>query len=113
MNVDYQAIDWGTLVQRRASKNPPDQGGWNAFCTGFSGLDFFIPGTHLPLRGNGEQAWFGWPTSSACRSWHPNVFGVLTRSRRSSSSARSSRCSPTTDSSSRDRCSGACCWSTS
>jgi peptide/nickel transport system substrate-binding protein len=63
MNVDYQAIDWGTLVQRRASKNPPDQGGWNAFCTGFSGLDFFNPGTHLPLRGNDGQAWFGWPTS--------------------------------------------------
>ncbi len=23
MNVDYQAVDWGTAVQRRASKNPP------------------------------------------------------------------------------------------
>lgn len=26
MNVDYQAIDFGTWVQRRASKNRPDQG---------------------------------------------------------------------------------------
>ncbi len=31
MNVDYQAVDWGTVVQRRVSKSPPDQGGWNAF----------------------------------------------------------------------------------
>ena len=63
MEVDYQAVDWGTVVQRRASKNPPAQGGWNAFCTFFSGSDFFTPATHLPLRGNGDRAWFGWPTN--------------------------------------------------
>ena len=63
MNVDYQALDWGTVVQRRASKKPPAQGGWNALCTGFAGLDFSTPATHLPLRGNDGQAWFGWPTS--------------------------------------------------
>ena len=32
------------------------------FCTGFSGLDFFTPASDLPLRGNGKDAWFGWPT---------------------------------------------------
>jgi peptide/nickel transport system substrate-binding protein len=63
LTVDYQAADWGTVVQRRASKKPPAQGGWNAFCTAFSGNDFFTPATHLPLRGNDGQAWFGWPTS--------------------------------------------------
>ncbi len=63
MDVDYQAVDWGTVVQRRTSKNPPAQGGWNAFCTFFSGSDFFSPATHLPLRGNGDRAWFGWPTN--------------------------------------------------
>jgi len=62
MNVEYQAIDWGTVVQRRASTKPPAEGGWNLFCTGFSGLDFFTPASHLPLRGNGKDAWFGWPT---------------------------------------------------
>ena len=63
MNVDYQAVDWGTVIQRRASKNPPAQGGWNALCTAFAGLDFSTPATNLPLRGNGGQAWFGWPAS--------------------------------------------------
>ena len=61
-NVDYQATDWGTVVQRRASTKPPSEGGWNVFNTGFSGLDFFTPAADLPLRGNGKQAWFGWPT---------------------------------------------------
>jgi peptide/nickel transport system substrate-binding protein len=61
MNVDYQATDWGTVVQRRASSKPPAEGGWNLFVTGFAGLDFFSPASHLPLRGNGKGAWFGWP----------------------------------------------------
>ena len=61
MNVDYQATDWGMVVQRRALTKPPAEGGWNMFCTGFSGLDFFTPASHLPLRGNGKGAWFGWP----------------------------------------------------
>jgi peptide/nickel transport system substrate-binding protein len=61
MNVDYQVMDWGTLVLRRAKKDPPDKGGWNVFFTGFGGLDFINPAVHLLLRGNGANAWFGWP----------------------------------------------------
>jgi peptide/nickel transport system substrate-binding protein len=61
VNVDYQATDWGMVVQRRALTKPPAEGGWNLFITGFSGLDFFTPASHLPLRGNGKGAWFGWP----------------------------------------------------
>ncbi len=61
VDVDYQATDWGMVVQRRALTKPPAEGGWNLFCTGFSGLDFFTPASHLPLRGNGKGAWFGWP----------------------------------------------------
>ncbi len=63
MNVDYQSTDWGTIVQRRAKKDPPDKGGWNVFCTGFGGLDSFTPAGFLAIRGNGPNAWFGWPTS--------------------------------------------------
>ena len=63
LNVDYQAVDWGTILQRRASKSPPSQGGWNAFCTRFWGSEFFSPAAHSPLRSNGAQAWFGWPSS--------------------------------------------------
>jgi peptide/nickel transport system substrate-binding protein len=49
-------------VQRRASREPAEKGGWSVFFTFFTGLDFFSPATHLALRGNGTSAWFGWPT---------------------------------------------------
>ena len=74
LTVDYQAVDWGTVVQRRASKNPPAQGGWNAFCITVSAIDFFTPATHFPLRGNGGQAWFGWPTSPKIESLRDQWF---------------------------------------
>jgi peptide/nickel transport system substrate-binding protein len=63
MTVDYQAIDWGTLLQRRVNKKPPAEGGWNAFCSFSTSSDFFTPATHTVLRGNGEKAWFGWSSS--------------------------------------------------
>jgi peptide/nickel transport system substrate-binding protein len=61
MNVDFTVMDWGTLVQRRASREPPDKGGWNMFITGWSGLDMTTPITNQTLRSNGPKAWFGWP----------------------------------------------------
>jgi peptide/nickel transport system substrate-binding protein len=62
MNVDLQVTDWGSVVQRRASRKPPDQGGWSAFFTAFGGVDQYTPAGHLGLRGNGTDGWFGWPT---------------------------------------------------
>src|SRR6202023_3096521 len=35
LNVEVAASDWGTLVTRRASKKPIDEGGWNLFATGW------------------------------------------------------------------------------
>jgi peptide/nickel transport system substrate-binding protein len=63
MNLDEQVMDWGSVVTRRAKKDPPDQGGWNVFFTGWSGTDMFNPAGHLSLRGNGASGWFGWPTA--------------------------------------------------
>ncbi len=63
MNVDVQETDWGSVVQRRASRNPPDKGGWSVFFTSFTGVDQYTPAGHLGLRGNGTSAWFGWPTA--------------------------------------------------
>ena len=61
INVDYQSMDWGTVVQRRASKEPVDKGGWSIFCTGWEGLNLNDPAGHYPVMGNGQSAWFGWP----------------------------------------------------
>ncbi|MEO8714751.1 MAG: ABC transporter substrate-binding protein [Acetobacteraceae bacterium] len=62
-DVDYQAMDWGTVVQRRAKQDKPDAGGWSAFSTFWAGLDQSNPVGHAFLRGNGKQALFGWPTA--------------------------------------------------
>jgi peptide/nickel transport system substrate-binding protein len=62
LNVDYQATDWGTVVQRRENKGPIDKGGWSAVYTTLSGLDLQTPSGHA-FRANGEKAWFGWVSS--------------------------------------------------
>ncbi len=62
LNVEFQSMDWGTLVSTRAKMVPPDQGGWNSFCTTWGGLAVSNPGSSYPLRGNGKKGWFGWPT---------------------------------------------------
>ena len=61
MTVEYRVSDWGTLVQRRASREPPEKGGWSFFHTTWNGLDGLNPGIMQFLRANGERAWFGWP----------------------------------------------------
>ncbi len=62
LNVDLQSMDWGTLITRRASKEPVDKNGWNVFFTWLVGPDMINPALNFPLRANGEKAWFGWPT---------------------------------------------------
>lgn len=63
MNVAFLAMDFASLVQRRANMAPPDQGGWNMFFTTLGSADTLDPSSHLGLRGNGRNAWFGWPTA--------------------------------------------------
>ena len=65
MNVDFVATDWGTVGQRRASKNEPSQGGWSMFHTWHSGTDCATIAGNVGVRANGEKAWWGWPTNAA------------------------------------------------
>lgn len=61
MNVQFAVSDWGTLVARRASKAPPDAGGWNMFNTTWAGLDMVNPVVAQVLRCGGDKGYFGWP----------------------------------------------------
>jgi peptide/nickel transport system substrate-binding protein len=61
MNVDFQSLDWGTVVQRRASKEPIDKGGWNIFHTNLGGIGNVTPAADIAIRSSGANAWFGWP----------------------------------------------------
>jgi peptide/nickel transport system substrate-binding protein len=60
MNVDLQETDWGSVVQRRASMQPVDKGGWSVFHTFSSAVVLSSPATHPLLSGRGKQGWFGW-----------------------------------------------------
>jgi len=59
--VDLQAMDWQTLVGRRAKKDPPEKGGWHMFLTAWQAHDIWNPIANAALDTRGEQSgWFGW-----------------------------------------------------
>lgn len=74
LNVDYQSIDWTTLVQRRIKMDPIDQGGWNVYVINDNGINEVNPAGHLWLRGNGKDAPPGWPTSARLESLRDEWF---------------------------------------
>jgi len=61
--VDLQAMDWNTVVTRRAKKDPPEKGGWNMFFTQWVAPDIWNPISNAALDARGEKSgWFGWPS---------------------------------------------------
>jgi peptide/nickel transport system substrate-binding protein len=59
--VDLQAMDWQTLVGRRAKKDPIDKGGWNMFLTAWNVFDVWSPIANPTMDTRGEKSgWFGW-----------------------------------------------------
>jgi peptide/nickel transport system substrate-binding protein len=61
LNVDAQAMDWGTTVTRRAKKDPPDKGGWNIFVTTTGGISSSNPLLHIWIGAACDRGMFGWP----------------------------------------------------
>jgi len=64
VTVDLQALDWSTLITRRAKKEPPAAGGWNIFCTNWISADALTPAVNAGVAGGGEKGWFGWSSSA-------------------------------------------------
>jgi peptide/nickel transport system substrate-binding protein len=62
MNVELVAVDWGTVVARRAQKNPPAKGGWHMYVTAIYGVDWVFP-TSPHLQANGTAVANGWAKS--------------------------------------------------
>ncbi len=67
MNVDLQETDWGTVVQRRGSREPVEKGGWSVFHTFSSSTALATPATHPLLSGRGKDGWFGWWDNAEAR----------------------------------------------
>ena len=65
VNVDLQAMDWGTLTSRRPVKDPPSKNpaGWHIFHTtsGYAALK--DPWGHANISTACDKAWFGWACS--------------------------------------------------
>ena len=66
MNLDEQAMDWGSMVQRLPKRDRVEAGGWSVFGTFWSGIDQINPAVHSYLRGNGMAT--GWPRSETLES---------------------------------------------
>ena len=60
MNVDLAESDWGTVIQRRNSREPVERGGWSIFHTTGAASNYGSPATSPLLRGQGAAGWFGW-----------------------------------------------------
>jgi peptide/nickel transport system substrate-binding protein len=61
--VDLQAMDWQTLVGRRAKRDAPAAGGWHMFLTAWQAFDVSSPIANPMFDGRGEKSvWFGWAT---------------------------------------------------
>ncbi len=60
MNVDLQVMDWGSVVQRRTSREPVEKGGWSIFHTTWKSASIANPALNTNIRGQGEKGWFGW-----------------------------------------------------
>ncbi|WP_188484209.1 ABC transporter substrate-binding protein [Marivita lacus] len=76
MNTRVEAMDWATITTRRKSKDPVDAGGWSIFISGPGGLDYLEPVSHLGLRSNCENAWFGWPCDDQIETMRADFAGL-------------------------------------
>ena len=63
MTVEVYAVEFNAMLTRRNRKGPVSDGGWSAYVTNWVGLDWLNPAVHISLRGNGEAAAPGWPSS--------------------------------------------------
>ncbi|HSZ93994.1 MAG TPA: ABC transporter substrate-binding protein [Acetobacteraceae bacterium] len=60
INAELQDTDWGSVVQRRATREPVEKGGWSVFHTWFTGGFILNPVVTAPFRAQGAAGWFGW-----------------------------------------------------
>jgi peptide/nickel transport system substrate-binding protein len=64
VNVDFAAVDWGTVGARRVMKTPPGQGGWQMLHTWHAGADCVNPAVAVGVRATGDKGLYGWPDVS-------------------------------------------------
>ncbi len=58
--MEFVSRNWGTVTQRRASKEPAEKGGWSLLHTWFPSNIATTPVEQFFIRGLGQTGWFGW-----------------------------------------------------
>jgi peptide/nickel transport system substrate-binding protein len=96
--IDDQAMDWGTVMQRRATKEPLEKGGWSLFVTASRAVEYRDPLVAAFIRGDGAKGFYGWPSDARIeelylawidtddpaaltrieREWHQRCFDIVT-----------------------------------
>ncbi len=77
VNVELVPMDFATMAQRRASRNPPAQGGWHLGLTWWNAAGSADPAGNIPMQASCERAWPGWPCDAA----HQALIDAFSRSR--------------------------------
>ena len=90
MNVELVATDWGTVTQRRASREPVEKGGWSILHTWAPSNVISGGGEHPFLRGLGATGWFGWYGDEPSSAWRQAWLRAETRG----GTRRDHRCHP-------------------
>ena len=81
VNVDLQAMDWSTMLGRRAVKDDPatNRAGWNIFFTWSGGLAANNPMTNVGLQTPCDKSnWFGWPCDEEMNKTRLSFFSATT-----------------------------------
>ncbi|MBM6583177.1 ABC transporter substrate-binding protein [Microvirga sp. BT689] len=88
VNVDAQAMDWGTLVNRRNNKNTPAEGGWHLFITTNFTSNLASPITHSYLQASCDAATSpGWPCDKDLQALTDKFQGALSPEERKTTAA--------------------------
>jgi peptide/nickel transport system substrate-binding protein len=74
--VDDQAMDWGTVQTRRTNRGQLNEGGWSMFPTITPVPEMRSPLMAMHLRGNGKNAFFGWPEDPVIERMYDAWLGV-------------------------------------
>ncbi len=61
LNLEMISTDWSSVVARRTSKSPPEQGGWNMMITANVATGLQSPISNTFIAAACEQSVFGWP----------------------------------------------------
>jgi peptide/nickel transport system substrate-binding protein len=82
VDADLQMSDWGTLVVRRAKKDPADKGGWNIFQSGTDVATASQPATNILVDTRCDQNnYVGWPCSDTLEAMRTDLIDAPSASK--------------------------------